>query len=186
MFKINKAKGIAVGACTMMFMGSLAGSATTALAATDGITPVTYDNSTIVDVDGNGKWGVAIPTSINFTDTKTIVMSDVELVGINGTNLDTTYSKVEVTGKVKSVGGYNLAGPTGSVSAEYEMTIDGKKFTKNNTDQGFQNKFGMNTAAGTSLKKKLNLSANLTKKGTVRGQYKDTLTFNFAGTAVVK
>lgn len=183
MFKINKAKGMAVGACAIMLMGALGGSTQTVMAATEGVTPVTYDNSTIIDVDGNGKWGVTIPTSLNFTDSQPTVTSEVELIGINGTDLDATFSKVEVTGKVKSAGGYELTGPIGSTPARYSMTIDGKTFSANNTEQEFQSTFGMDTAAGTSLNKKLHVSATLTHSGNLRGRYKDTLTFNFAGTA---
>ncbi|MBS5081944.1 MAG: hypothetical protein E7B11_22700 [Clostridiales bacterium] len=183
MFKIKKAKGLAVGTCAMMLMGALGGTALTVMAASEGVTPVTYDNSTIIDVDGNGKWGVTIPTSLNFTDSQTTITSEVELIGINGTDLDATFSKVEVTGKVKSAGGYALTGPTGSTPARYSMTIDGKTFSDNATEQDFQRTFGMDTAAGTSLSKKLNVSATLTHSGNLRGRYKDTLTFNFVGTA---
>lgn len=179
-----KTKRVAAGACAMMLMGPLAGQGMAVMAATEGATPVTYDNGTIIDVDGNGEWGVAIPTSINFTDAKKVVTSEVELIGINGTNLDTVFRKIDITGKVKSAGGYKMAGPTGSTPAEYEMTIDGKKFEKNNTEQTFKNKFGMDKTTGAAaVNKKLNLSATLTKEGKQRGQYKDTLVFNFAGTA---
>lgn len=80
--------------------------------------PVTYDNRNIIpdpDNPNDAAWGVVVPTAIAFTDTKTEVAANVELVGMNGHVISELGDKFSVNVKVKSANGMKLVYDTDSL-----------------------------------------------------------------------
>ncbi len=69
-------------------------------------TPVSYDNRRIIP-DGNGQYGVIVPSAIQFYDGALTKAADLEIVGINGFDL-TYWSELDVEVKVASQNGYLL------------------------------------------------------------------------------
>lgn len=174
-------KKISALACAMTIIGGMA-SAMPVHAAEypqEGKTPVTYDNRNIVDSDGNGVWGVAIPTAITFTDEKQTADADIELIGLNGYSLE-DFKQLDVEGTVQSQNAYKMVGE-GSASgseASYSYQLKGTTFTADTSEQEIEQ---LNLAAP-----KQDGTATLQEKGTKKGQYKDTLTFKFTGTSQLK
>ena len=138
----------------------------------NGTTPVTYDNRNIVP-SPDGKYGVAIPSGINFSSTKTQVDASIELVGINGIDLDETFTALDVSAKVASANGFELTNdePTG-VAGTYKLTYGSDIFSSGTSDNSITTT--MNLSA-----KKVNGVANLLTEPTKTGVSTDTLTYKF-------
>ena len=167
-------------ACAITIMGGVVTTIPIHAAEKSGTTPVSYDNRNIVDVEGNGVWGVAIPTAITFTDDVQTAEADIELVGLNGYNLS-DFASLNVDGTVKSTNSYNMIGEgsaSGSIATYgYELNSNGE-FDADSTAQPIdQLNLGASKQEGV---------ATLKTKGTKKGQHKDTLTFTFNGTSQLK
>ncbi|MEG1432953.1 hypothetical protein [Eubacterium sp.] len=177
--KIGKSKKVVGLACASLVVGGALASMPVHAASTS-TTPVSYDNRQVVDVDGNGKWGVIVPTAIAFTDAnKGGVTGAVEVTGINGYKLE-DFKTLTVTSTLASAGTYKLQGEgtaTGSTVA-YSYDIDGKTFDAAQTDN--------NLTEMNLTKTKLDGTAKLTGEAPKKGTYKDTLTFSFTGTSTLK
>lgn len=173
-------KKISAIACTMTIMGGIVTASPVYAAEKSGTTPVSYDNRNVIDVEGNGVWGVAIPTAITFTDDVQTAEGDIELVGLNGYHLS-DFASLNVDGTVKSTNSYNMIGE-GSASgstASYGYELNGNgEFDADATAQAIdQLNLGASKQEGV---------ATLKTKGTKKGQHKDTLTFTFNGTSQLK
>lgn len=173
-------KKISALACAMTIMGGIATSVPVHAAEQTGKTPVSYDNRNIVDVEGNGVWGVAIPTAITFTDDKQTAEADIELVGLNGYDLS-DFASLDVDGTVKSENAYNMIGEGSAAgsTASYGYELNGNgEFNADATEQNIdQLNLGAPKQEGT---------ATLKEKGNKKGQHKDTLTFKFTGTSQLR
>lgn len=178
-------KNTKVAMATLMAVGAVVTGVTSisATAPGNGTTPVTYDNRVVIP-DGNGQYGMIIPTAISFDeDTKTGDAS-VAVAGINGYNL-TDWKSLEVDVKVKSTNGYKLVDPantnttTNSVSYKVKMAGNAADFS-GTTAEAVTQKLGV---GGTGRVEKAEGTATLTGAATVKGQYKDTLTYSFTETA---
>ncbi|MGY3724202.1 hypothetical protein SAMN05421767_14611 [Granulicatella balaenopterae] len=142
-----------------------------------GTTPVTYDNRQVLP-DGNGQYGMIIPTAISFTDKNTTANADVEITGINGYKLE-DWKELSVQASVQSKNEYKLKlNGNGTESATYELKYGGETaFTGASANQ-IKQKLGIgghdnaSKATGTATLKD---KAGATKKG----QYTDTLTYSF-------
>ena len=175
-------KKISAIACAMTIIGGMS-SATTVHAAGQypqtGQTPVVYDNRNIVDPDGNGVWGVAIPTAITFTDENQTADADIELVGLNGYSLS-DFTQLDVDGTVQSQNAYKMIGE-GSASgseASYSYQLKSTTFTADGEEQDIEQL--------TLSAPKQEGIATLKTKGTKKGQHKDKLTFTFTGTSQLR
>lgn len=171
---INKKMMGTMAALGMMFIGSTAISAQTNNTIDSGSTPVIYDNRSVLE-DGNAQYGMVIPTAISFTDDKKEADASVEIVGINGFNLDNDWTELDVTASVQSKNGYKLMNGTKSVA--YKLEMDRQVFT-GNTVQQINKKFGLGGTPADKVKK-VTGKASLTEKATEKGQYSDTLTYTF-------
>lgn len=173
MFK--KKKVIAL-ASAMTLIGGMAAQTLPVYAAapSNATTPVTYDNRQVLP-DGNGQYGMIIPTSISFTDDKQTADATVEITGINGYDLDRDWTALDVTAKVASTNSYKLKDGSNEVTYEVKMTNNNAQFGADNTEQEIAKHFGV---GGDTVKKEKGI-ATLTGKATVKGQYKDTLTYKF-------
>lgn len=142
-----------------------------------GRTPVKYDNRKVLE-DGNGQYGMIIPTAIRFTDEEKLANIAVEIVGINGFDIDEDWNTLEVSATVASTNNYKLRlnGTNQNVYADYALSI---------ASTIEETTFGKNTSGAI---KKLEGTASLTNKdkATEKGQYTDTLTFNFIEETNVK
>lgn len=136
--------------------------------------PVTYDNRTVLP-DGNGQYGMIIPTSISFTDTNKTANADVEITGVGGYNLDVDWTTLDVLVKVKSDNSYKLTGTGPNIDYQLKMTNNANEFEANDTAQEITKHFGV---GGNAVKKETG-EAKLTGKATVKGQYSDRLTYSF-------
>lgn len=133
---------------------------------------VAYDNSDVIvdpdpDAPTDGKWGVKVPTAIEFTDRKKEVSAPVELVGLLGYDILTLGMDVNVT--VTSAN-------------SMKMVYDG-----DNVD--YTLKYGETTMSGTSNTATINLTsaskettisegkAVMTGNATKKGLHKDVLTY---------
>ncbi|WP_283702031.1 hypothetical protein [Clostridium perfringens] len=175
-----KRKGIFALACAMTIVGGMASATPVHAAEKSGTTPVSYDNRNIVDVEGNGVWGVAIPTAITFTDDLQTSKADIELVGLNGYDLS-DFASIDVDGTVKSTNSYNLVGEGSAAgsTASYTYELNGNAaFTADANEQAIDKL--------TLADSKQEGTATLVNKGTKKGQHKDTLTFKFTGTSALK
>lgn len=177
-------KKISALACAMTIMGGMATSMPV-LAATHAettvTTPVTYDNRDTVDVDGNGKWGVVIPTAITFTDeNKTGVNADVEITGINGYDLDRDFASLEVQGTISSQNTFKLAGEgdIADSTVAYQYELGSKTYDADAID--------LNVDQMNLTTKKLTGRAKLTEDAAKKGKYADTITFAFNGESTLK
>lgn len=171
-----KSKSLATLALAGMMTvgGAMAGAAPVhAAAPSNGTTPVVYDNRNIIP-DGNGQYGMIIPTAISFTDDNKTADASVEITGINGYNLDTDWTALDVTASVKSANSYTLTGPGDPVAYTVKMANNGSVFS-GAAEQEITKHFGV---GGETVKKEAG-TATLTGKATVKGQYTDTLTYSF-------
>lgn len=172
-----KKKGLIALASAVTVIGGMAVQASTPVFAntiSPGTTPVTYDNRQVLP-DGNGQYGMIIPTAISFTDDKQTVNTAVEITGINGYNLDKDWIELDVKAKVSSANSYELKDGNNSVAYEVKMANNNTKFEANDSEQEVTKHFGV----GGDTVKKESATATLTGKAKVKGQYKDTLNFNF-------
>lgn len=141
----------------------------------DGTTPVIYDNRNILP-DNNAQYGMVIPTAISFSDNKKEADASVQIVGINGYDIDTDWTELDVTTKVKSQNSYKLKNDNNKeVSYELKMENNSAKFTENDQEQEFSKHFGK---GGDTVKEEKG-TATLTGKAPEKGQYSDTLTYTF-------
>ncbi|WP_300262553.1 hypothetical protein [Clostridium sp.] len=172
-----KKKGIIALASATTIIGGLAAQAVPVFAAVpdNGTTPVTYDNRQVLP-DDNAQYGMIIPTSISFTDAKKKADASVEITGINGYDLDKDWNELDVTATVASKNSYKLKDEANhEVDYELKMEHNGDKFEANETEQDVTMHFGV----GVDKAKKEVGTATLTGKATVKGQYKDSLTYKF-------
>ena len=132
-------------------------------------TPVMYSAySNIPDPENptNPKWGVQIPTTIQFTNKAIVQSADVEMVGMNGGVLDGTM-RANVT--VTSAKNYTFGVDNGA----YELKYAGTTMT------------GADAAVGTlngATAKKITGTATLTVEAKKAGNYTDTLTYKVTTT----
>ncbi|MGG5339782.1 hypothetical protein IGJ48_002484 [Enterococcus pernyi] len=141
-----------------------------------GNTPVTYDNRNVLP-DDNAQYGMVIPTAISFTDDSKVADASLEIVGINGYDLDTDWETLDVSVKVTSLNGYKLVKDENK-EVSYTLKMDGNDstFTADKNEQDVTKHFGVN--APNTVKKEKG-TATLTGKATEKGQYLDTLTYTF-------
>lgn len=178
---INKKMMGTMAVLGMMLAGS-AGTivnAQTRTAPSDGTTPVTYDNRNVLP-DGNAQYGMIIPTAISFTDNKQTADATIEIVGINGYNLDQDWTELGVTVKIASQNGYKLKKDSKEVSYKLKMNSNTNAFDSGMDEKDVTKKFGVGGNDG-KVKKETG-TATLTGKATEKGQYSDTLTYKFTET----
>ncbi|MDM1009524.1 BspA family leucine-rich repeat surface protein [Clostridium perfringens] len=134
----------------------------------------------VVDVEGNGEWGVVIPMSINFTKESKTVDADIKLVGLGNTKLS-DFKTLEVDGTVKSENAYKMIGEgnakDNTASYTYQLN-NNNEFAANKSEQPISR---LNLTAP-----KQDGIATLTNGGSKKGKYKDMLTFKFTAVSVVK
>ena len=134
----------------------------------------------VVDVEGNGEWGVVIPMSINFTKESQTVDADIKLVGLGNTKLS-DFKTLEVDGTVKSENAYKMIGEgnakDNTASYTYQLN-NNKEFAANKSEQAISR---LNLTAP-----KQDGIATLTNGGSKKGKYKDMLTFKFTAVKVEK
>lgn len=141
----------------------------------NGSTPVTYDNRNILP-DNNAQYGMVIPTAISFSDNKKEADASVQIVGINGYDIDTDWTELDVTTKVKSQNSYKLKNDNNKeVSYKLKMENNSAEFTANDQEQEISKHFGK---GGDTFKEEEG-TATLIGKATEKGQYTDTLTYTF-------
>lgn len=139
----------------------------------EAITTVSYDNRNIIDPGNNGQWRAIVPTAISFNDEKKTVDTGVEIVGINGYELE-DFAKLSVKTEVKSENAYDLKGP--GANAKYTLTLGGKEFDKNADFNEFAKEL-------TNVESTATGQAKYVGAATQKGKYTDTLTFKFTETA---
>lgn len=132
---------------------------------------VVYDNSeTITDpTDPDANWGVKVPTAIQFTDTESTVSAPVELVGLNGTIINTIDKTVEVS--ISSRNGMKLLLNNNDDPVEYTLAYGANSVTGTTPTKLTLNSKGTVKIEGTATK-----TGVATKKGT----HKDVLTYSVA------
>ncbi|TKN17733.1 hypothetical protein DVW83_07835 [Enterococcus sp. VV15] len=159
----------------MMLAGGTLVNAESRIAPTQKAIPVTYDNRNVLP-DGNGQYGMVIPTAISFTDEEPSADASIEIIGINGFNLS-DWKKLSVTVKVKSANSYTLKN-INNQTVPYTLTMDGNNtaFESNATEQSVTKKFGIGIA---DVAQKVTGTAMLNGKGLEKGQYSDQLTYIF-------
>lgn len=181
-------KKVSALACAMTIVGGMATSVPVFANTIDqGTTPVTYDNREVLP-DGNGEYGMIIPTAITFDDKKITSNADISITGINGWDL-TDWETLTVEANVQSENEYKLKlnGNDASKYAEYSLKYNG--------DQPISTNEGNSTSdvmTATKINKTLGVggSGNVEKvpgeatlgskaKATEKGQYKDVLTYSF-------
>lgn len=177
-------KKVSALACAMTIVGGMATSVPVFASQNtiqSGETPVTYDNREVLP-DNNGEYGMIIPTAITFDDTKMQANANVEITGINGFDLK-DWTTLTVQASVQSENGLKLSlnGIDHEKYATYELTYGTDKFdstthgtSKNNitTKLGVGSEGQQKVVEGTAdLKDK--------SKATVKGEYKDVLTYSF-------
>lgn len=170
-----KKKGIIALASAATVIGGMAAQTVPVFAnpIQSGTTPVSYDNRQVLP-DGNGQYGMIIPTAITFTDDKQTADAAIEITAINGYELDRDWTALDVTAKVASANSYKLK--DGANEVEYQVKMDNQnKFEANGDEQEVTKHFGV---GGTTVKKE-DGTATLTSKAKVKGNYKDTLTYTF-------
>lgn len=167
-----------VAVLSMLLAGGTIANAQTYVAPSVGETPVTYDNRNVLP-DGNGQYGMVIPTAISFTDDKKEADASLEIVGVNGYDLDNDWQELDVSVKIKSSNGYNLV-KDGDKNVSYTLKMDGNgsSFNANDQEQDITKHFGVSQGNGDIVKKDTGV-ATLTGKAPEKGQYLDTLTYTF-------
>ncbi len=176
----NNKKRIVAMAGAMAMVGVMSAQSATVFAANpieSGETPVIYDNRQVLP-DGNGQYGMIIPTAIAFTDDSTTGNADVSITGINGYELS-DWKTLTVKASVASQNDYQLqlVGDS-SKYATYDLTYGTDNFASAGTHD-ITEKLGID-GAGTN-KETVKGIATLKDKtnATKKGQYKDTLTYTF-------
>ncbi|WP_062804722.1 hypothetical protein [Enterococcus pernyi] len=176
---INKKMMSTMAVLGMMLTGGTIVNAQTRTAPSDGTTPVTYDNRTVLP-DGNAQYGMVIPTSISFSDDSKTADATLEIVGINGYYLDKDWTELGVTVKIASQNGYKLKKDSKEVSYKLKMDNNDSDFDSGMDEKEVTKKFGVGGSDG-KVKKETG-TATLTGKATEKGQYSDTLTYKFTET----
>lgn len=185
MFKSKK------GIVAMAIMGGMLVQATPAFAVepASGDTEVTYDNRQVLP-DGNGQYGIIIPTAVAFADDAMSGSANLEITGIEGFDLK-DWKELKVEANVQSENEYQLKlnGTDSSKYAVYSLTYDEQEITSNDetSTSTASNATKINKALGVSTNTPDSVSAvvegtaNLKdkSKATEKGQYKDTLTYSF-------
>lgn len=180
-------KKISALVCAMTIAGGLA-SAVPAYAAApgNGTTPVTYDNRQALP-DGNGQYGMIIPTAISLSDTNTTGNADLEITGINGFDLS-EWSELKVEASVQSTNSYKLKlnGTDSTKYAEYGLTYDtSQAIPQDGNKTAITKKLGVGSG-GQVAKVNGKVALGDKTKATEKGQYKDTLTYSFVEEANVR
>lgn len=175
----NNKKGIIAMAGAMAIMGGMLAQATPAYAAAPagGDTKVTYDNRQVLP-DGNGEYGIIIPTAVAFTDETMSGNANLEITGIGGYDL-TDWETLTVKASVKSEKGYQLQldGDT-SKYATYWLTYGDDSFKTGTNVNDITTRLGVGSDGQQAV---IEGTADLQdkSKATVKGQYKDKLTYSF-------
>lgn len=171
---INKKMMSTMAVLGMMLLGGTVANAQTRAIPGSGTTPVKYDNRTVLP-DDNAQYGVIIPTAISFTDDEKNADASLEIVGINGYDLDNDWTELNVTAKVKSTNGYTL--DKGDKKVPYKITMTGNtgSFESGTDEKEITTRLGV----GANTSKKISGTAELNGKATEKGQYSDTLTYTF-------
>lgn len=174
---INKKMMGTVVALGMMLAGGTLVSAQTRTAPSNENIPVTYDNRNVLP-DSNAQYGMVIPTAISFTDDKKTADASIEIVGMNGYELDTDWTELEVTAYITSKNGYKLLNNQKEVN--YKLNLNGQELssTTGTTKTEITKKFGVGQQNSGRIKR-LDGTASLDGKATEKGQYEDTLTYSF-------
>ncbi|GAA0705375.1 hypothetical protein GCM10008904_13150 [Paraclostridium ghonii] len=159
---------VAAGAITITAMSGGVASAAGVEGSKD--VNVTYNNqNSITDPDnpGSPEWQVAIPSGINFTDTKKTVDTSIELQNPDGS----TYSgdELEVNVSVASENGYKLT--KGSSSVGYTLSYGSKTMNK---DSGVKEQISTLTETSTKEAGQARLSDDV---ATELGNHIDKLTY---------
>lgn len=203
-----KSKLLITGACMLAMTGTTmtAVHAEGKAISQTGTTNVSYVNRNVIP-DDNGEYGMIIPSAIVFKEAGETADASVEITGINGFDLDKDWSDLSVTATVKSNEGYVLKEQNSSKKAGYKMVMDvdgNDSFDYDteeptNTDQLFdtdtegvtvgvplEKNFGVGGSDGRV--KVLKGQAKLTdiSQATVKGNYKDTLTYSFNENSNIK
>ena len=179
---MNTKKVVALGlASALTFLGS--GVGTVSAATNSGATEVTYINQNHVD---GADWAVLIPANVTFTDQKMKGFDfSLTLVGFNGSEIKDFNDQFSVNVSAKSKNGFKLAREGGNEQVEYQVTYP--KLGAEKSDLVLDSKIGANKDAviGKLTKNDIKLegATDLLKKGTVKGQYKDTVTFTMTPSA---
>ncbi|MGM0145784.1 hypothetical protein IGJ94_002351 [Enterococcus sp. AZ153] len=172
---INKKMMSTMAILGTVLIGGTIVNAQTTNSIQNGSTPVTYDNRNILP-DNNAQYGMVIPTAISFSDNKKEADASVQIVGINGYDIDTDWTELDVTTKVKSQNSYKLKNDNNKeVSYKLKMENNSAEFTANDQEQEISKHFGK---GGDTVKEEEG-TATLTGKATEKGQYTDTLTYTF-------
>ena len=137
----------------------------------NGTTPVSYDNRQVVP-SPDGKYGIAIPSGINFSSTKTQADASIELVGINGTDIDTVFSALDVSATVASSNGFQLTNSNPGQAGTYKLVYGSDTFNSGTSDNAI-------TTHMTKDAKKVEGTATLLTEPTKSGAASDTLTYKF-------
>ena len=176
-------KKISALACAMTIMGGLA-QAVPAYATNlipSGETKVSYDNREVLP-DGNGEYGMIIPTAISFTDEEMTGNANIEITGINGYELS-DWETLTVKASVQSENQLKLSlnGTEHDKYATYGLKY-GTDMFEQETHGSSKNDITERLGIGNSGQKAVvEGTANLKdkSKATVKGQYKDVLTYSF-------
>lgn len=182
MLKSKKYTKGAVALASIMTMCVLmkGGTVIYATAPANGTTPVTYDNRTVLP-DGNGQYGMIIPTAISFSDTSKTANADIEITGIEGYNLDTDWTTLQVAASVQSTNGYKLKHEAKEVTYQLSMDKNTSVFDSTMADgkATAANAVTQTLGVGTGEVKKVSGTAILTGAAASKGTYTDTLTYSF-------
>lgn len=142
-------------------------------------TTVTYTNNSSINGD-SGVWGVVVPTAYSFTDADLTSTGVVELIGINGYTLAELNDSLAVQVKAKSENAYKVV-DSASNEIEYNVAYGTTVVDKTTAVDGDS----FTTDAVTELTKaapKTSTTATLSKKGTVKGNYTDKITYKVSHT----
>ena len=199
MLKSNTHKIGAMAMAAVMTMGAFmaGGVSVNAAAPNPGNTPVSYENRTVLP-EGNGQYGIVIPTAIVFNDEADGNKSkaDVEIVGLNGFKL-TDFKALEVEVSILSANRYELReGTSTATKGEYAIgmtttpEVNGgaaaggtdavvQVFDKNSQSGATAVQLTRALGVGTNNAEKVEGTATLKAKPTAKGNYTDTLTYSF-------
>lgn len=173
---INKKMMSTMAVLGMMLAGGTLVNAQTRIAPSEEAIPVIYDNRNVLP-DSNAQYGMVIPTAISFTDDRQTADASIEIVGMNGYELDTDWTDLEVTVSIASANGFKLLNQQNEVN--YKLDLNGQEFnsTTGTTATAITKTFGVGGQNGRV--KEISGTASLDGKVTKKGQYTDTLTYSF-------
>lgn len=195
------------GACMLAMAGMVAPTAINAeeksITGKTGTTNVSYDNRNVIP-DDSGQYGMIIPTAISFSNVGDTADATVAITGINGHEL-TDWSELGVSVKVKSNNTMSLKLEEDDF-ADYQIVMDKSGDSSfdhdtaadSNQDQLLNKSTEGIGTDGVDLAKTLGTGGSHVaeykgqaklmdvKNATVKGQYKDTLTYSFTETVNIK